>query len=243
LKSGFEIMKNQWRNHFSSVLPRDEKAPLKTYIESEEKAVMPAPYFYAFYDFECSEILFVSTEVQDIVGIDRHTARTRQDSLFNLILPDEKPYVAKHSMKIVNDFFRLGREAFENRLYVHEYRVKSKTGNILHILHQNEILTYNADNLPKLEIARFIDMSWLFTENSKRIVRSYIYNWENNEIEHSWESIVHETKSPKLSPREQEVLVLINQGYTSKQIAASLDISVETVKTHRRNINAKLSND
>jgi two-component system response regulator NreC len=45
----------------------------------------------------------------------------------------------------------------------------------------------------------------------------------------------------KLTSREAEVLRLIVQGYTNRQIAASLNISVRTVETHRGNIMDKLN--
>ena len=43
-----------------------------------------------------------------------------------------------------------------------------------------------------------------------------------------------------LTPRELEVLKLIAEGYTSKQIASELVISVKTVDRHRQNILDKL---
>lgn len=44
-----------------------------------------------------------------------------------------------------------------------------------------------------------------------------------------------------LSPREREVLQLIAEGYTSKQIAEILSISVKTVQAHRNNLMSKLN--
>ena len=44
----------------------------------------------------------------------------------------------------------------------------------------------------------------------------------------------------RLSDRELEVLTLICQEYTSKEIADQLFISLHTVKTHARKINVKL---
>lgn len=43
-----------------------------------------------------------------------------------------------------------------------------------------------------------------------------------------------------LTPRESEVLRLIAQGYTSRQIGESLSISIRTVETHRTNLMGKL---
>lgn len=43
-----------------------------------------------------------------------------------------------------------------------------------------------------------------------------------------------------LSPRELEVLNLVAQGKTDKEIAVELSLSVHTVKTHLRNLLAKL---
>lgn len=44
----------------------------------------------------------------------------------------------------------------------------------------------------------------------------------------------------ELTAREQEVLNLVGQGYTSAQIAERLFISVRTVETHRSNLTKKL---
>lgn len=43
-----------------------------------------------------------------------------------------------------------------------------------------------------------------------------------------------------LTPREREVLQLIAEGHTNRQIAAILDISVKTVEKHRSNLMDKL---
>jgi DNA-binding NarL/FixJ family response regulator len=43
-----------------------------------------------------------------------------------------------------------------------------------------------------------------------------------------------------LTDREREVLQQLAEGHTTKQIAASLGVSVKTVETHRRNIMEKL---
>ena len=47
----------------------------------------------------------------------------------------------------------------------------------------------------------------------------------------------------RVTPREREVLILAAQGYTAKEIGASLRISPRTVEAHRRRIKDKLGLD
>ena len=49
-----------------------------------------------------------------------------------------------------------------------------------------------------------------------------------------------EGRSPELTAREIEVLRLLAEGRGTKDIAASLQISVKTIETHRKNIMVKL---
>lgn len=49
------------------------------------------------------------------------------------------------------------------------------------------------------------------------------------------------TPSPKLTPREREVLQLIAQGMSNKRIAAAMGIAEKTVKTHAGSVFAKLN--
>jgi DNA-binding CsgD family transcriptional regulator len=47
----------------------------------------------------------------------------------------------------------------------------------------------------------------------------------------------------KLSNREREVLQMIAEGHSSRQVAEILCISISTVKSHRRSIMEKLDID
>jgi DNA-binding NarL/FixJ family response regulator len=55
-----------------------------------------------------------------------------------------------------------------------------------------------------------------------------------------WADVRDEPDDGNLTPREREVLQLIAEGYTSKQIAEILSISVKTAQAHRANLMAKL---
>jgi two-component system, NarL family, response regulator NreC len=55
------------------------------------------------------------------------------------------------------------------------------------------------------------------------------------------EGTAHADEDDGLTPREQEVLTLIAEGLTSREIAQQLVISPKTVDRHRENIMAKLN--
>jgi len=48
-------------------------------------------------------------------------------------------------------------------------------------------------------------------------------------------------KSERLSSREREILQLIAEGHTTKDVAKILDITVNTANTHKKNIMSKLN--
>jgi DNA-binding NarL/FixJ family response regulator len=53
-------------------------------------------------------------------------------------------------------------------------------------------------------------------------------------------AVVSRTADPALSPREEEILRLVAWGYSNKEIASRLDLSVKTIETHKANATHKL---
>ena len=60
-------------------------------------------------------------------------------------------------------------------------------------------------------------------------------------VTHSVSTDVESGVAEELTPREQEVLTYIAEGYTNREIAEALVISVKTVDRHRENIMQKLN--
>lgn len=55
-----------------------------------------------------------------------------------------------------------------------------------------------------------------------------------------WGGMRQQEEVDSLSPREREILQLIAEGYTNKQIAEILSISIKTVQAHRNSLMQKL---
>jgi two-component system response regulator NreC len=70
----------------------------------------------------------------------------------------------------------------------------------------------------------------------------YLYPTMARQLVQDFLSRADESPVPEssLSPRENEILKLLAEGYSSKEIAAKLVISPSTVHTHRSNLMSKL---
>jgi two-component system response regulator NreC len=67
---------------------------------------------------------------------------------------------------------------------------------------------------------------------SKMLVEDYMRQMRQRGVEDSYEL---------LTPREREILQLMGEGKSNKEIAARLDLSLYTVETHRSNMLEKLN--
>ncbi|MBP2239557.1 two-component system response regulator NreC [Cytobacillus eiseniae] len=72
--------------------------------------------------------------------------------------------------------------------------------------------------------------AYLHPSATKRLMEEYIGNMKNGNVD----------TFQLLSDREKEVLTLIAKGFSNKEIAEQLVISVKTVETHKGNVMEKL---
>ena len=74
--------------------------------------------------------------------------------------------------------------------------------------------------------------AYLYPTATKRLMSEYLDKLKHGENKDSYEL---------LSEREKEILGWIAKGYSNKEIAESLFISVKTVESHKSNLMEKLS--
>ncbi len=77
-------------------------------------------------------------------------------------------------------------------------------------------------------------------ENNILVPMARLLEHANGHSSRHYDEVLEEDDNSELSEREKEILVCVAKGLINKKIADELNISVNTVITHRRNITRKL---
>ncbi|TVQ07587.1 MAG: LuxR family transcriptional regulator [Bacteroidetes bacterium] len=149
---------------------------------------------------------------------DDYWITTDATAFFLSFLDDKKPD-EKSQYKLVSDF-----------------RLRMPTGEYVRVAEQMIVLQTDSKGNPWLVMA-ICDLSPnqnLKTPSSGKIISTLTGEMVKPIGEHQLQN-----PSENLTQREKEILLLISKGYASKQIAGKLQISINTVNNHRRNILSK----
>ena len=116
---------------------------------------------------------------------------------------------------------------------VHEMRVRNIRGEYIRIIEQEQAIKLDKSGNIWLMLS-VIDVD---ASHESEITKSHFYNFETGELIFI---DLSDTLEEPLTNRELSVLQLMKQGLLSKEIANSLNVSINTINTHRQNILLKL---
>ena len=152
-----------------------------------------------------------------------------EEDIFGCVHPDDLD--AKHLEELRFYHFVMSMpHDVRSDYYLHSHlRMKDAEGQYIKVLHRMFYLAYDANGCTRLALC-------LYNLATSDVYEHLIINSLTGE------TIAPETCSCEhlLSTRECEILRLIERGLMSKEIAAELFISVNTVNRHRQNILMKL---
>lgn len=120
---------------------------------------------------------------------------------------------------------------------VYFYTASKKNGDRICIQHQSIPLVFDEQKIPFIFCNIYTDISYLDAAN---IPQGMMINKFTREVFHiNPKSLGLEKKEEIFSNREKDIIKLLTEGLTSRQIAERLSISKDTVRTHRKNILSK----
>jgi DNA-binding CsgD family transcriptional regulator len=200
-----------------------------------EKIFIGADCAVAIFDASQTNYLYISYKLEQLLGYAASVyhqgglcftlSKIHPDDVMSLlgILEKEISYIA--------DLVPAQRLEYRSS---YDYRIQKSNGNYIRVLQRNLVLNLDtADNMLHVLVV-LTDITHLKKDHTKilHIINkqdtgfAYLYNLTDQRI----------IKDTFLSKREKEILKLLGKGYSSKEVADELFISIHTVETHRRNM-------
>nr|WP_317631690.1 LuxR C-terminal-related transcriptional regulator [uncultured Flavobacterium sp.] len=210
----------QWDNLFKKQ---------KSHSKADNKVENPESIDSYIFIYDCFEnsILYINNAFETLT--DHAVLDFDLDFLINMIHPEDLNYFFESEEKglaITNKL--LFNEHFKYILS-YTYRIKTKSGKYIRIRQQCQALEVNNSG----HLTKTLVIHKKVTDFKDRPFDDY------KVFDKSQNIYVDEENCYNLSKREFEILNLIKQGLNSQDISESLNISKNTVITHRKNILTK----
>lgn len=184
------------------------------------------------------EFELVTGQVEKVTG---YTAAEIMDLKADFVMNFPlKEHLPANMVTVKSGMNYIHTRPLEERQYifvVYYYQAFKKNGEVITVQHQSIPLVFDEQKIPFIFCNIYSDISYL---NALKVPQGIINNKFTGEVFHvNFENREIEKKEALFTDREKEIIKCIKQGLTSRQIADLLVISMDTVRTHRKNIMRK----
>ncbi len=164
------------------------------------------------------------------------TIRKQGDLLEERIHPDDRIQLLEYQIEHGQFIYSLPPEERNDYQQIFQYRMLNAGQQYINVISRQQVIQKDRNGKAWI-IMGMIDISPDQTPSEK--VKRTLINRKTGEILADTPA----SQEKQLTKREKEILLLIRQGFLSKEIADKLNISIYTVNNHRKNILIKLDVD
>ncbi|MEO9892594.1 LuxR C-terminal-related transcriptional regulator [Aurantibacter sp.] len=166
--------------------------------------------------------------LKNLTGYDLEEFNT--EDLIEYIHPDDRELVMNIVQEVIKHAIAVDLSEGPAHLFL-TFRLRKKDGTYMKVLRESS--SYELNNEGKM-ISNFSLLTDISFMDSNDCVE---WSFEANELDiQSFKNIVYSVYQDYFTNREKEIIALINDGSTNKEIAEKLYISKHTVATHRKKI-------
>lgn len=241
IDSLINFYKEQISDHISEVKQYQVSKELKRFAS----LFTPGKFYYYVINFQNLAMDFVSSGTKDVLGIEPSDFTVNE--LLNRIHPEDLEAMKKKEA-LAADFllnFLSGDESTQYKV-IYFFRILGRNNKYKKILHQTTVLSVAESGKLHHVLGIHTDVTHypiLFNNYISLISleheKSY-YNLDPN-ISTTFTDLINEQNTvtdlcSSLTSKEKQIVAYLVKGYSSKEIASELNISFETVRTHRKNI-------
>lgn len=190
-------------------------------------------YYYYVFNLPGFCFDFMSDEFINVMGYNKEDCTV--PFLLSKIHPDDQAWFLNFEAKVAEFFADLSLNQIPNYKIRYDYRMQKADGNYIRILQQVVTIDFDEKGAILRTLGIHTDITHLKKEGLPLL--SFIgLNGEPSYIDVKVDQIFPAVEQNILSKREIEILKLLVNGLSTKQIAKQLFISVYTVNNHRKHI-------
>lgn len=209
-----------------------KREAIRAFSRISEGCVFTVDVFKKRYDF-------ASDSFSHIFGYNSawiKTIKRQGDLLEERIHPDDRGQLIKYQIEHGQFIYSLPQEERNDYQQIFQIRIRNSKQQYLNVVSRQQVIEKDRSGKAWI-IMGIMDVSPDQTPVEK--VRRTVINRKTGEIL----SLALTPTEKQLTNREKEILLLIRQGFLSKEIADKLNLSIYTVNNHRKNILARLGAD
>ncbi|WP_207424592.1 LuxR C-terminal-related transcriptional regulator [Desertivirga brevis] len=179
----------------------------------------------------------ISSSVKNALGYDTFIfLKQGLEFILGVIHPDDIASFRRIHIQIFDLFYQTPCEFRCDLKFSYNFRVKAADGSYRHILRQSTFIQLSIDGKPWLEFIESVDIT---SYSRFSDIKLTVTNGRNGKSKFEFVEFNYRQVNYNISKRELEVLELAGKGFTTKDISSILSLSIDTVKTHRKNIMLK----
>ena len=234
---------NNIKKIYKDIFRSYDKPSLEEHISKIIELDEYLPYSSTFFCITNTQNLtfeYISKNMSSCLGLDMVLMQTEGMRYFwSRMHPDD----VEHWLQALNELmnFTLNNISMKDRhkmSYTWNYRIKNSKGFYVNVIQNTTPLEFDHNDKPIIGLAHYTVLDSKI--NLQVSATAKLLN-ENNEYETKYfNNFSQKLLSEGISNRERDIVRLLVLNYTSKEIAEKLNISPNTVDTHRRNILKKL---
>lgn len=208
----------------------EKRAVIQLFSQMSQSCIFTVDVFKARYDF-------ASDSFSTIFGYNPiliKTIKRQGDMLEERIHPDDRAQIVEYQIEHGQFIYSLPAEARNDYQQIFQYRMLNAKDQYINVVSRTQVIEKDRNGKAWIVMGVMeISPDQIPVERVKRTV----INVKSGKI------FIPVLTDQQLTNREKEILLLIRQGFLSKEIAEKLSISIHTVNNHRKNILAKLNAD
>lgn len=233
------ILKTVW-DQYQSVMGSDVQVISAPSVERFLADIFSPGEFYLYVlNITDSTLSNHHGNILKLHGLEKYPQHLKE--IIDLIHPEDIPFVIEAERMAIEKMMEIGIEHQLNLKSSYCFRMKTGNGNYELFYHQ-ALHTLKDENDRLLQAVNIhTNIHHITKENSYTVLISGIGERNDfHQMNYNPQLINSTNDIEKLTKREKQILALIVQGNTGKEISDQLKISEHTTRTHRKNLLNKL---